>query len=159
MFAPAKIHKVLFMEPQALSWWCGVASAQAALECLGIARTQEALAELCHITRRDGTDEVELQRLLLACGVHVDPWNDRRRAASMEWLTIQLQERGPAILCVDNYQHWVTAYGILRGTTFHVYDPAGPGTRYIYSYRELADRWRVANGRGGPKYYAVGVSK
>ncbi len=147
------------MEAQYLSWWCGVASIQSALECLGIEVSQEYVATQCHVTKKHGTNEDEIQRGLLACGAgHIDKWNSRRRKKSMVWLQDQLTNTGPAILCVDNDRHWVTAIGILSQTTFLVFDPAGGVGLQVYEWNELADRWRLAPHKSGPSYYAIGCS-
>jgi ABC-type bacteriocin/lantibiotic exporter with double-glycine peptidase domain len=147
------------MVHQKISYWCGLASAANALECLGIVVDQEHLATLCHVTKRHGTSETELMRALLAYKVKVDPWDSRRRRRSTQWLQAHLWDRGPAILCVDSQQHWIVAIGILNQTSIWVFDPAtGCGLERI-EIGELADRWRLPNRFKGPNYYGVGVSK
>jgi ABC-type bacteriocin/lantibiotic exporter with double-glycine peptidase domain len=145
------------LRPQRLTWWCGVASAANALACLGIERDQEDLATLCHVTRKDGTDEDEVMRALLACGAKVAPWYSRHRLRSMQWLQSTLHDHGPAILCVDQYQHWVTVIGSLNQTTFWVFDPAADMGLQMYGWDELVARWRKA--KPSPRYYGIGVSR
>ncbi len=148
------------MKAQRLTWWCGLAAAANALECLGIDRDQEELATLCHVTKKHGTDEHEIMRALLACGAAVAPWNSRHRLKSRDWLDGWLTEHGPAILCVDQFQHWVTVIGGLAmehdSPVYWVFDPGAGQGLLQYGWDELAKRWRKA--RPSPRYYGIGVS-
>ncbi len=160
------------MKAQQRTYSCGIASIQNALECLGIKRTQGAIRKLCLCTEdgetaedleadadAGGTPEEELVRGLLACGARVDVWHAPGRLNSMHWLQQHLWDRGPAIVCVDSDEHYVTAIGILNQTTFVVFDPArGVGLR-IYDWHGMATRWAVGRKSGGPSYYGIGVSK
>jgi hypothetical protein len=141
-----------------------LASAANALECLGIVVDQEHLATLCHVTKRHGTSETELMRALLAYKVKVDPWDSRGRRQSLRWLATHVTEEGPAILAVDNQQHWVTVVGAtmrqaIDNWRMWIFDPAAGEGWGLYSPAELADRWRLPNRFKGPNYYGVGVSK
>ncbi len=146
------------MRAQQRPYSCGVASIQNALECLGIKRTQGQIRKVCHCDPVDGTHETEVIRGLLACGAKVDEWADPGKLTSMRWLQTHLLDRGPIILCVDRWEHWVTAIGTLNQTTFLVFDPArGTGLR-VYDWDGLATRWRLGKADGGPSYYGLGVS-
>ncbi len=146
-------------EPQSLSWWCGVASIQSAMGCLGVEVTQELVASRVHCTKKHGTPEDEIQRGLLACGAgNVDVWNHRRRQQSLLWLQHTLLNTGPAILAVDHDQHWITVIGYQARTTFIVFDSIPSHGLIVYSWENLAARWRLGNHRGGPNYYGIGAS-
>lgn len=146
------------MKHQRLTYWCGVAAAANALECLGIHRDQEELATLCHVTKKDGTSEEEVMRALLACGAKVAPWDSTKRHKSQVWLMQQLRFFGPAILSVAHAQHWVTAIGTLKNSVW-VFDPAtGKGLEH-HTWTELMRLWRLGDHAGGPHYYGIGVSK
>jgi ABC-type bacteriocin/lantibiotic exporter with double-glycine peptidase domain len=156
------------VKAQRLTWWCGLAAASNALECLGIHVDQEELATHCHVTKKHGTDEHEVMRALLACKANVGPFCSRVRHKAEDWIDDQLSRRGPAVLSVDNEQHWVTVIGALclegHGPTdgeriYWVFDPATGEGLLRYTWPEVASRWRVANSRGGPSYYGIGVSK
>lgn len=144
------------MKHQRLTWWCGLAAAANGLECLNIHVDQEELATYCHVTKKDGADEFELMRAVMAVGAKVSPWNSRRRMRSMQWLQSTLLNTGPVLLTVDRWQHWVTVIGSLTQTTFWVFDPATDEGLMAYDYDELADRWRFSSKK--PRYYGIGLS-
>ncbi len=147
------------MKHQQRPYSCGIASIQNALECLGIKRTQGQIRKVCHCDPAEGTHEHEIMRGLLACGAKVDEWVSQVRLESMQWLQMHLMQRGPAILCVDAWEHWCTAIGIVDSATFLVFDPARGAGLKIYDWNGLATRWRLGKSQGGPSYYGIGVSK
>jgi ABC-type bacteriocin/lantibiotic exporter with double-glycine peptidase domain len=146
------------MRHQRLTWWCGPASISNALYAIGISKDQEEIAKLCHVTK-NGTNEDEMIRGVLASGAKAAPWSSRHKLKSWQWLQSTLWDHGPAILCVDHDQHWVTAVGILNQTTVWLFDPATGFGWKRYDLGELMARWRLGTHRGGPWYYGIGVSK
>jgi ABC-type bacteriocin/lantibiotic exporter with double-glycine peptidase domain len=146
------------MRQQSRSYTCGLAAIANALECLHIKKTQQQIAKLCDCNPADGTSEEEMKRALLACGAQVDEFNGESLQA-MSWLHEHLLQRGPAILCVDAHEHWVTVVGVLNfGHTFVVFDSAkGAGVR-VYRWQGLKTRWGLGAKQGGPAYYGLGVS-
>ena len=146
------------MKAQGKAWTCGIAAVSNALECLGIRRTQGQVAALCHTSPDAGTDEEELKRALLACGCGVDEWEFALEALSKDWLRQHLYRRGPVVLCMDNFEHWVTCIGVC-GDSYTVFDPAlGMGLR-VYSWAGLKTRWCLSRAKDGPIYYALGVNR
>jgi len=144
------------MRAQQRNYTCGLAAVANALECLGIKRTQQQIGKLCYSDPMNGTSEIEIQRALLACGAHVDEWEHKQAPRSWDWLFTRLFAGQPVILCVDDFQHWVTAVGLL-GQSVIVFDPAlGAGLR-IYQKKGLLTRWRL--GSGGPSFYGFAVSR
>jgi ABC-type bacteriocin/lantibiotic exporter with double-glycine peptidase domain len=142
------------MRPQRKGYWCGIASIANALEVLGIRRTQREIAKLCDVRPDCGTDETEMKRALLANGVTIDEWVSKGYSNEPgDWLSNQLCT-GPAILCVDNDEHWVTAIGVC-GPRFIVFDPSRNHGIEIHSWDSLAARWV----NDDCVYYGIGVSK
>ena len=146
-------------EAQYLGYWCGPASIQAALAALHIKLSQETIAASIHVTKKDGTPEEEIQRGLIAGGAHnIDAWSSRVRHLSVTWLRNHLAKRGPVILCVEHWGHWVAAIGLVGRDTVQVWDPGAGRGLMTYSTTDLADTWRLGNHKGGPRYYGVGAS-
>lgn len=144
------------MRHQSRVWTCGIAAIVNALECVGITKySQGAIRRLCHSSPEDGTDEVEIQRALLACGASVDEFSTTNRVEALRWLLDTLVLRGPVVACVDNESHWITVVGYVGGS-YVVFDPAlGEGVK-VYTSKGLLTRWRAST---KPHYYGVGVCK
>lgn len=130
-----------------------MASIANALEVLDIRRSQREIAKLCNVTEEDGTDEVEMKRALLANDVAIDEWSSTDAPESSLWLSEHLYTEGPAILCVDDSDHWITAIGWCAGT-FILFDPARNTGVECHTRQSLARRWVDADGI----YYAIGVA-
>lgn len=145
------------MRAQQRPYSCGIASIQNALECLGVKCTQGEIRKRCHCDPDHGTGELEVIRALLSYKAQVDEWANRNKLDSMRWLQQHLWDVGPVILCVDEWEHWVTAIGILSQTTFLVFDPARGAGLKVYSWDGLATRWRLGPKHSGPSYYGIGV--
>jgi len=137
---------------QARSYWCGVASIANALEVLGIRRSQREVERLCHVSPEAGTDEVEMKRALLANGMAVDEWSSKDLDDTIDWLTRHLASAGPAVLCVDDWEHWVTAIG-LCGDAIVLYDPSRNHGVEVHTAQSLAHRWASEG-----IYYGIGLS-
>ena len=60
----------------------------------------------------------------------------------------------PVILCVDNWDHWVTAFGLLGPMTIHVADSADSELVKHYEPGELLARWK---GPGKKAFYGIVV--
>jgi hypothetical protein len=148
------------LQHQKLSYWCGPAAVANALACFGEQVEQEDVARnRCIVTKGEGTDENEILRALVSYGCGVSPHRDSRVRHSKTWLQNQLVHFGPAILCVDNYQHWVTALATIGAKSVLLFDPAVDCGLELYSWSELMKRWRLSKRRGGPDFYAIGVFK
>lgn len=145
------------MKHQRLSWWCGPAAVANALECLGIHEDQEKIAVLCHVTKKLGTPEEEILRALLAFRVKVDILDKPAQRVSMAWLRKHLRTLGPAVLCVDNHSHWVTAIGVVADRIL-LFDPSAGKGLQLHTRKTLLARWRLAPTHGGPTYYGIGCA-
>lgn len=131
-----------------------MASIANALEVLDIRRSQREIAKLCNVTEEDGTDEVEMKRALLANDVAVDEWSSTDAPESSLWLSEHLYTEGPAILCLDDDDHWGTVIGWCAGV-FILFDPARNMGVECHTRQSLARRWVNSDG----VYYAIGVAK
>lgn len=142
------------MRSQRKGHWCGIASIANALEVLGIRRTQREIAKLCDVNEAAGTNETEMYRALLANGIAVDPWQSSEWYPATAWLHDHVIARGPAILCVDDDEHWVTVIGWCAGR-WVVFDPSRNTGVETHDDASLCARWVNSDGI----YYGIGVSK
>lgn len=138
--------------------WCGLASIQAAAHCFGIYKSQGYLRRLVDCNPDAGTDEVEMQRGLLALGLDVDILDRALECDAKAWLNMHLQLHGPAILCVDSHDHWVCCLG-KAGPIYTVWDPARDEGLRTYDWPALAERWCLSKISGGPNFYGLGIAK
>ena len=121
------------------------------------------LRHVCGTTEALGTDEDGLKRALaLYAGGWDEHAGDDPRAARA-WLDASLAAGRPAVLCVDRWQHWVTAVGAIGGQ-YVVYDPAREtGGTYALRFSALRRRWEAARrvrregGAPGVRFYALSV--
>lgn len=129
---------------------CGPAALHNALAALGINRTEEELIVLCKQTA-NGTSPTKLVRAIKTLTTNEDPligepkvWRKMEDAWVGLWFIVANRGR-PAILCVDNFDHWVACVGYLGGR-FMVVDSAELGLVFYYTRQELERRWEGPNG-------------
>lgn len=127
------------MYQQSTSYECGPYALKHALQMLGVFADERRLARLAG-TSQTGTDEVQLARAAgrLDCSlplVRAAADHEARRA-----LTAQLEHGCPALLCVDQWEHWVAVVGG-DGVRFVVLDSADPRVVVTLDWERLRDRW------------------
>lgn len=120
---------------------CGPASASNALSALGIARSEEECSTLCGTTATDGTDPRGLITGLKQIPGCSPAWiREQRGDVAILRLVASLRIGRPVILCVDGYEHWVAAVGLL-GDRIIVVDSADADLALSYSAGEALERW------------------
>lgn len=126
---------------------CGPAALRNALLCHGIIRSEDELAALSGMTPEDGTSARGLAKALAAVAkehpriVNTSISESRDDVALLK-VYFSIQQGHPVILCVDQMEHWVTAFGIMGSNVFHVADSADNEMVKHYSSGELLARWR-----------------
>lgn len=139
---------------QSKPWWCGPASIQTALLCLGIHKSQREIASRIHCTEELGTDETEVIRALLSWGCKVDPFGTTQAFDARNWL----DNFSPAIVCFDNWDHWCCFLG-KSGERYLTFDPINSTMNrrmngvHVYTWEQLRTRWRCDGA-----FYGIGVS-
>lgn len=127
---------------------CGPASVSNALQALGIIRTQAECETLCKTNATDGTTGKNIAKGLKALGCHGHPIREKRADVALAFLMSALGKGRPVILCVDDWEHWVAAVGLL-GQRVLVCDPADNELVTSYEPEALMKRWAA------PAYYGV----
>lgn len=148
------------MRGQEKPGWCGPAALSNAARCVGPPVAQTRVAELAGTTQDDGTDEWGLLRAADALGMVGEPWQTRDKKRASEWL-LWASARGPILLCVDAWLHWVAVIGRC-GQKLIIVDKerAKHSGSHVQAVRldKLVKRWQAtaADGRG---FYAIAVHR
>ena len=91
------------------SWQCGPFALKHALLVYGRVTHEDDLARLAGSTESVGTDERGLARALEAHGGTLKIIRRRTRLGARRELTSWLRRGVPVLLCVDQWDHWITA--------------------------------------------------
>ncbi len=151
------------MKYQRTPYDCSSAALQAALRCLGLRIGQGRLSKAIGVTE-DGADGEDLIRGILSLGLAVDVFESNCKQEARAWLT-QYAPQYPVLLCVDDWEHWVTVAGMCGGRMFlfdstkETWNLAERGT-WPKTPCAILKRWkakRVLRPEGG-LYYGLGVT-
>jgi ABC-type bacteriocin/lantibiotic exporter with double-glycine peptidase domain len=149
---------------QRTEYYCGPASVQGALAILGVKYSQDALARCAGTSEAHGTDEDGIKRMMFHAGRVPDELATDSELVAFGWLWHSLLYGRPVVLCVDRWQHWVVAVGLI-GKRVVLFDPA----RYRHNTARLGTfslprgkllkRWFAARRvrRNQPAYYGVNL--
>lgn len=131
---------------------CGPASMSNALSAMGIRRTIPECEALCKTTGTAGTSP---KRLFKAChtveGVSPGLLMEIRPEVALLRLEGSLRRGRSMLLCVDKYDHWIAAIGML-GERVLVADPADNDLVLSLQPGELLERWA---GDGKFRFYGI----
>lgn len=139
---------------------CGPACLRNALLCHGIIRSETELESLAGTTGASGTSGKGLLGALRSIsGEHpvLSPGviSEGRADVAILKLLASLGAGHPVILCADNDEHWILAFGVLGGgarVVVHVSDPADNEMVLHMTPGALMERW---HGPGRKPYYGV----
>lgn len=152
------------MNYQSKEYYCGPAAIQNALEVHNVRVAQEKLALEGATTEEHGTPEEGMKRIILSEGFEPDEYSTDLSVSAWGWLWNSLLMGRPVVLCVDRWEHWVTAIGIC-GKKILVFDPARTeynkrrnGVRSV-SREKLMHRWEAAKRVRGSldRFYGIGI--
>ena len=150
------------MRYQITPHYCGPASLQNALRCVGVIVGQHKLAAMCGTTD-EGTDEYGL--LTAAAGFAVETSTicavSGRDAINAVDTGLGL---GPVILCVEQWGHWVCLIGKV-GARYILSDPARTEVNkaeagvQVLTRKALLRKWSASRRtrENGPEYYGIAI--
>jgi hypothetical protein len=126
--------------PQPNKWQCGPFALKYALIMLGRFIDENQVSRIAGTHWWAGTDEIKLARAARAfdCEMKVMRRKDAQRAKRE--LLSSLKNGWPALLCVDNWNHWITVVGAERGK-FIIIDSRRAPVVSIETWRALRKRW------------------
>jgi ABC-type bacteriocin/lantibiotic exporter with double-glycine peptidase domain len=128
---------------------CGPASLSNALQAVGVIRSQGECEQLCKTTGVAGTTSKNIIAAVKAVGRNPLVIDEKRAETAALFLDHWLRSGRPAVLCVDDWTHWVAAIGVL-GDRVLVADPADNELVIVLSRARLVERWGCKN-----RYYGV----
>jgi hypothetical protein len=91
------------------SWQCGPFALKHGLLALGIFSHEDDLSRVARSTEALGTDESQLARAASSYGCDLDLVRRRTARGARRALAAWLARGVPVLLCVDQWDHWVTA--------------------------------------------------
>jgi hypothetical protein len=135
------VERVPGFYPQPNDWTCGPFALKHALIALGRFVEAEQIALTARSHWWSGTDEIRLARA--AREFECDLVLERRRDAetARKQLVKFLREQTPVLLCVDKWEHWITAVRS-EGRRFVVIDSTSEPVMNILTWAQLRTRWR-----------------
>ena len=126
--------------PQPNDWSCGPFALKHALVALGQMASESEIAKHARTHWWSGTDEIRLAKAARAYGCelryvrHRDPERARKEL-------IAALRRGPVLLCVDDWGHWIAVLRHHQGT-FVVVDSDLDPVLNLLTWTKLRRRWR-----------------
>jgi hypothetical protein len=87
-----------------------------------------------------GTDEIKLGRAARAYDCEMKVIRRKSALRAKRELLLSLKKGYPALLCVDQWNHWITVVGAERGKVITI-DSRGAPVVCIETWRELKKRW------------------
>lgn len=134
-------------------WSCGAAAIVNAAAVLGVDVSEAQVASAAG-TDSDGTSEEQIIRAAAQLGLHGLVMEEADDALAFDWLQATLSDGYPAILCVDEWEHWVVA-AALANNGIVVLDSVD-GSEEVLAARDLIRRWRC---RGAEMpFYAIALA-
>jgi hypothetical protein len=126
--------------PQPDDWSCGPFALKHALAAIGHVADEQDLARIAKTHWWSGTDEIRLARAARAYDCDLEYVRTLNAERARKELTASLRERCPALLCVDDWGHWITALACERGE-FVVVDSLADPVLAITTWTRLRKRW------------------
>jgi len=120
-------------------WQCGPFALKHALLALGRFAHEDELARLAGSSELSGTDEKGLTRAARVLGCDLGFVRHKHADAAREALTETLSRGVPTLLCLDQWEHWVTAVSV-QGDRFVVFDSHFEQPLRIESWPALKER-------------------
>lgn len=126
--------------PQPNKWQCGPFALKHALIMLGKIVNEKQLSRLAGTHWWAGTDEIKLARAARRYDCDLKFIRRKNALRAKRELLLSLKRNHPALLCVDNWNHWITVVGAERGKFIYVDSRRAPVV-CVDTWRGLKRRW------------------
>lgn len=138
----------IYSQPNA--WLCGPFALKHALLTVGIFEDEWSIARDAG-TDQDGTDEIELAKAARVYGCDLGMLRRHHAEDARGELIRCLVEGHPVLLCVEQWDHWVTVVHHENGV-FVLFDSRDPAVIREVAWGWLAEKWRYREESGEAHY-------
>ncbi len=135
---------------------CGPAALRNALLARGVVRSEDELSQLAGCDSDGTTAKGMMRALILVAKEHASlmpaPLTESRGDVAILRLFAALRSGNVVVLCVDGFEHWVVAFGLLGENMVHVADSGSNELVCHYNPGQMLERWR---GLGRRPFYGI----
>jgi len=124
---------------QPAKWECGPFALKHALLMRGVIASEREIARLAG-TSPDGTDEKQLERAAAHYGCQLPTIRKYESDTARDELTAHLRGGNPCLLCINGWDHWVTAVHEEAGQ-FIILDSMKPEVIEVVDWPRLRELW------------------
>jgi hypothetical protein len=128
------------IEPQPNLWQCGPFALKHALIALGIFADEGTITRIAGSRSKYGTDEDQLKRAARFYGCNLPMVRRHTPEVARKELVGYLRRGIPALLCIDDWNHWITVVKAEDGR-FILLDSRDKAVLTILTWAELKSRW------------------
>ncbi len=126
--------------PQPNKWSCGPFALKHALIMLGRIVNEKEVSRIAGTHWWSGTDEIKLARAAKKYGCELKMIRRKNALRAKRELLLSLKRGHPCILCVDDWEHWITVVGAERGRLVYVDSREAPVV-CVDEWKALKRRW------------------
>lgn len=126
--------------PQPNKWQCGPFALKHALIMLGRFVNEKDLSAIAGSTWWSGTNEIQLGKAAKKYECEMKVVRKKNSLHAKRELLFTLKRGRPALLCVDNWGHWITVVGAEKGRFIYLDSSKAPVV-CVATWRKLKKRW------------------
>jgi hypothetical protein len=126
--------------PQPNKWQCGPFALKHALIMLGRVVSEKEVSRIAGAHWWAGTDEIKLARAAKVYGCELKMIRRKNALRAKRELLLGLKRGHPSILCVDQWNHWITVVGAERGKFIYIDSRHAPVV-CVDEWKTLKRRW------------------
>ena len=126
--------------PQPNNWTCGPFALKHALIMIGRIVNEKEVSRIAKTHWWTGTDDIKLSHAARAYDCELRMIRRKNALRAKRELLLALKRGHPCILCVDNWNHWITVVGAERGKFIYI-DSRGEPVVCVDKWKTLKRRW------------------
>jgi hypothetical protein len=127
--------------PQPNKYQCGPFALKYSLVMLGLFQNEKNIAKIAGSTWWSGTDEIGLNKAAKRFNCSMKYFHNKIPTKALGLLNNELSKGYPVILCVDNWEHWLTVVNFYK-SKYIIIDSGLDKVIQVISAAKLLKRWR-----------------